>query len=119
MAYKHTQLAGGGLKTGAYRITRYLNSIYDDTHDYMQHVYVDSNDNSAVIVTSGIGHLRILNAMYELFVKYGIPWHEVVIDGNHVFGKRSKPVVLLYVRTARPELSRLNMKFKPIKFEYP
>ena len=119
MAYKHTQLVGGGLKTGAYRITRYLNSIYDDACDYMQKVYVDNNDNSAVIVTSGIGHLRILNAMYELFVKCGIPWHEVIIDGNHVFGKRSKPVVLLYVRTAKPELSHLNMKFKPIKFEYP
>lgn len=119
MAYKHTQLVGGGLKTGAYRITMYLNSIYDDACDYMQKVYVDNNDNSAVIVTSGIGHLRILNTMYELFVKCGIPWHEVIIDGNHVFGKRSKPVVLLYVRTARPELSHLNMKFKPIKFEYP
>ena len=119
MAYKQTQLVGGGLKTGAYRITRYLNSIYDDTHDYMQLVYVDSKNDTAVIVTSGIGHLRILNTMYELFVKYGIPWHEVIIDGNHVFGKRSKPVVLLYVRTAKPEQSHLNMKFKPIKFEYP
>lgn len=119
MAYKHTQLVGGGLKTGAYRITRYLNSIYDDTHDYMQQVYVDSKNDTAVIVTTCIGMIRILNTMYELFVKFGIPWHEVIIDGNHVFGKRSKPVVLLYVRTARPELSHLNMKFKPIKFEYP
>ena len=119
MAYKHTQLVGGGRKAGAHRIVNYLNSIYDDACDYMQKVYIDSKDNSAVIVTSGIGHLRILNAMYELFVKCGIPWHEVIIDGNHVFGKRSKPVVLLYVRTAKPELSHLNMKFKPIKFEYP
>lgn len=117
MAYKHTQLVGGGLKTGAYRITRYLNSIYDDTHDYMQHVYVDSKNDTAVIVTTGIGMIRILHVMYQLFQRNGVPWHEVVIDGNHVFGKRSKPVVLLYVRTAKPELSHLNMKFKPMKIE--
>ena len=63
MAYRLSYLVGGGRKAGAHRIVNYLNTIYDDACDYMQKVYVDSKDNSAVIVTSGIGHLRILNAM--------------------------------------------------------
>ena len=118
MAYKLTQLVGGGLKTGAYRKTRYLNSNYDHTHEYMQQVYVDSKNDTAVVVTTGIGMIKILHVMYQLFLRDGVPWHEVVIDGNHVAGKNRKPVVLIFIRTARPEMSHLHIRFKPIRLEY-